>query len=78
MDPDQTTPVGTVWSGSTMFASMLMLKSHFQMPLFCWRFKDSIMRFCVYTEEIAQDNTITFDKTAPHVQLLPMSEVDQS
>ena len=26
--------------GSTMFASMLMLKRHFQMQLFCWRFKD--------------------------------------
>ena len=25
VDPDQTTPVGTVWSGSTLFASILML-----------------------------------------------------
>ena len=40
VDPDQTAPVGAVWSGSTMFASMLMLNRHFQMQLFCWRFKD--------------------------------------
>ena len=37
---DQTAPVGAVWSGSTMFAPMLMLNRHFQMQLFCWRFKD--------------------------------------
>ena len=42
VDPDQTAPKGAVWSGSTMFASMLMLNRHFQMQLhvFCWRFKD--------------------------------------
>ena len=40
VDPDQTAPVGAVWSGSTMFASMLMLNRHFQMQLFCWHFKD--------------------------------------
>ena len=28
-DPDQTAPVGAVGSGSTMFASMLMLNRHF-------------------------------------------------
>ena len=33
VDPDQTAPV------STMFASMLMLNKHFQLQLFCWRFK---------------------------------------
>ena len=26
-----------VWSGSTMFAFLLMLNRHFQMQLFCWR-----------------------------------------
>ena len=40
VDPDQTAPVGAVLSGSTMFVSMLMLNRHFQMQLFCWRFKD--------------------------------------
>ena len=39
VDPDQTAPVGAVWSGSTMFASMLMLNRHFQMQLFCWRLR---------------------------------------
>ena len=29
VDPDQTAPIGAVWSGSTMFASMLMLNRHF-------------------------------------------------
>ena len=40
VDKDQTAPVGAVWSGSTMFAYMLMLNKHFQMQLFCCRFKD--------------------------------------
>ena len=44
-----------------MFASMLMLNRHFQVQLFCWRFKD-IMCVCVYTEVMAQDNTVTFEK----------------
>ena len=39
-EPDQTAPVGAVSSGSTMFASLLMLNRYFQMQLFCWRFKD--------------------------------------
>ena len=29
VDPDQTAPIGAVCSGSTMFASMLMLNRHF-------------------------------------------------
>ena len=29
MDPDQTAPVGAIWSGSTMFASILMLNRLF-------------------------------------------------
>ena len=46
VDSDQTAPVGAVWSGATMFASMLMLNRHFQMQLFCRRFiKDYIMCF---------------------------------
>ena len=40
VEPDQTAPVGAVWSGSTMFASMLISNRDFQMQLFCWRFKD--------------------------------------
>ena len=58
MDPDQTAPVGAVWSGSTMFASMLMLNRHFQMQLhvFCWRFKDLIMCFASIL-----DDTVTFE-----------------
>ena len=52
-DPDQTAPVG-----STMFASMLMLNRHFQMQLFCWRLNNV---FCVYTEIMAQDDTVTFE-----------------
>ena len=62
MDPDQTAPVGAVWSGSKMLTSMLMLNRHFQMQLFCWRFKDYIMcLFCVYTEIMAQYDTVTFE-----------------
>ena len=34
--------------------------------------------FCVYTEIMAQDDTVTLNKTTPHFQLLPMSKVDQS
>ena len=40
VDPDQSAPVGAVWSVSIMFAPMLMLNKHFQMQLFCWHFKD--------------------------------------
>ena len=39
-----------------MFASLLMLNIHFQMQLFCRRFKDQIM-----TEVVAQDDTVTFE-----------------
>ena len=28
------------------------------------------------TEVVAQDDTVTFDKTTPHFQLLPMPKVD--
>ena len=31
--------------------------------------------FCVYTEVMAQDDTV-LNKTTPHFQLLPMSKVD--
>ena len=35
--------------------------------------------FYVYTEIMAQDDTVTFlNKTTPHFQLLPMCKVDQS
>ena len=54
MDPDQTAPVGAVWSGSTVFASMLKLNIHFQMQLFCLN-----NVFCVYTDVMAQDDTVT-------------------
>ena len=30
------------------------------------------------TEVVAQDDTVTLNKTTPHLQLLPMSKVDQS
>ena len=33
---------------------------------------------CVYTEVMAQDDTIYLNKTTPNIQLLPMSKVDQS
>ena len=32
----------------------------------------------VYTEVKAQDDKLILNKTTPHFQLLPMSEVDQS
>ena len=34
--------------------------------------------FCVFTEVIGLDDTVTFEKNTPHFQLLPMSKVDQS
>ena len=71
MNPDQTAPVGAVRSGSTMFASLLMLNRHFQMRLFCWRFKDLIM-----TDVVAQDDTVTFEQNTSPFQLLPMPKVD--
>ena len=62
MDPDQTAHVGAVWSGSTIFATVLMLNRHFQMQLFCWRFLKGLNNvFCVYTEIIAQDDNVTFE-----------------
>ena len=65
MDPDQTAPLGAVRSGSTVFASMLMLNRYFQMQLFCWRFKDLGI-------------LLLLNKTTPYFQLLLMSKVDQS
>ena len=61
MDQDQTAPVGAVWSGSTMFASMLMLNRHFQMLLFLLAFKGQKNLFCANTEVTAQDATVTFE-----------------
>ena len=43
-----------------MFAFMLMLNRHFQMQLFCWRLGLNNV-FCVYTEAIAQYDTVTFE-----------------
>ena len=34
--------------------------------------------FCVYTDIMAQDDTVTLNKTMPPFQLLPMSKFDQS
>ena len=35
--------------------------------------------FCVYTDVMAQDHTVTFEKkNTPHVRPLPKSKVDQS
>ena len=52
LDPDQTAPIGAVWSGSTLFASILnlsvMLGNYMQQTtsadeifrfIFSWRFK---------------------------------------
>ena len=33
---------------------------------------------CVYTEIMAQDDTVFINKNTPHFQLLPMSKVDKS
>ena len=55
MSPDQTTPVGAVLSGSTMFASMLMLNSVILLAF--ERLKNVL---CVYTEVLAQDDTVSF------------------
>ena len=60
-----------------MFASMLMLNRNFRRSYFAGVLRTKFV-LCVYTEVMAQDNTVTFDKTTPHFQLLPMSEVDQS
>ena len=34
--------------------------------------------FCVYTGVMAQDDTVTLNKTMPHFQRLPMAKVAQS
>ena len=34
--------------------------------------------FGVYTEIMAQDDTVTLNKTTPYFQLFPMPKVDQS
>ena len=33
--------------------------------------------FCVYTEVMVQDDTVTLNKATPNFQLLPMFKVDQ-
>ena len=33
---------------------------------------------CVYTEVMAQGDSITLNKATPHFQLLPMSKIDKS
>ena len=33
---------------------------------------------CFYTVVMAQDDTVTLNKTTSHFQLLPMSKVEQS
>ena len=44
-----------------MFSSMLMLNRHFQMQLFLLAFKGLNNVFCVFTEVMAQDDTVTFE-----------------
>ena len=63
-----------------MFASLPMLHRHFQMELFCWRFKDKIMYFAsiLWHNVMAQNDQLLLNKTTPHFQLSPMSKVDQS
>ena len=47
VDPDQTAPIGAVYSGSTLFASIVMLGNYLQQTtsdnifrfIFSWRFK---------------------------------------
>ena len=34
--------------------------------------------FIVYTEVMAQDDKVTYEKNTPYFQCLPMSKVDQS
>ena len=34
--------------------------------------------FCVFTKVIAQDDTVTLNKTTPHFQHIPISMVEQS
>ena len=46
-----------------------MLNRHFQMQLFCLRFKDYIM---------AKVILLLLNKTTPHFQVFPMPKVDQS
>ena len=49
-------PTGAVWSGSKLFASMLLLIRHFQMQLFLLAFQGLNNVFDVYTEIVAQDD----------------------
>ena len=62
MDTVQTAPVGAVWSGSTMFASMLMT---FSDAVILLAFKGLNNVFCVYTEEMAEDDTVILIKPRP-------------
>ena len=61
LDPDQTAPVGAVWSWSTIFASMLMLNRHFSDADILLAFSGLNSVCCVYTEIMAQDDTVTFE-----------------
>ena len=56
-----------------MFASILMLNIHFLLAFLGLNYV-----FCVYTEAMAQHHTVTLNKTTPHLQLLPVSKVDQT
>ena len=52
MDPEQTAPTGP----KCLPESMLMLNRHFQMQLL-----GLINVFCIYTEVMGQDDTVTFE-----------------
>ena len=56
MEPDQTTPIAAVGSGSTTFASKLMLDA-----VILLAFKGLNNVFRVYTEIMAQSDTNTFE-----------------
>ena len=67
VDPDQTAPIGTVCSGSTLFASILnsfgncrqlfaaddFSRRHFQMHFFSWRLKDFNNNNSLYFQRVA-------------------------
>ena len=56
VDADQTAPVGSVRSGSTLFVSIFMLNNN--QKLFCWRLEVFIIT--VFTRVVWYNDTVTF------------------
>ena len=63
VDPDQTASIGSVWSGSTLYASIIMLtnKQTFSDALILLVFKGLIHMICFFAEVFWRKLILTFE-----------------